>query len=369
MKAVAVHPGRPDSAHLRDVPEPNVNDIPDGRGVLVQVLRVGSCGTDAEIVAAKYGAAPPGDDFLIVGHENFGQVVAVGPNVPDTIRPGHYVVASVRRPGRSIYDLVGRQDLTTDDVYYERGINLLHGYLCEYYVEDARYVVPLPDGLREVGVLLEPMAVVQKGLHQAFEIQRRLPVWQPRRGLVTGAGPVGLLGALAMRLRGMEVTCFSRARPPYLGSELIEALGGHYVSGQDHHLAAVGGRYGPFDLILEATGFSPLVWEAAEVLAKNGVLVLSSVTGGSRTAEVNSDRINQGFVLGNKVMVGTVNAAMADFYRGVDDMIKSEALYPGWLARLLTTPVQGLGNFQQALASLGQEGTIKAFIQVTEGAV
>src|SRR5215467_14764608 len=155
MKAIAVHPGTLNSIHLRDVPEPKVNDIADGRGVLVKVLRVGVDGTDKEINAAEYGAAPPGDDFLVTGHESFGQVVEVGPEVPTTIRPGTFVVASVRRPGTSIYGKIGLQDFTTDDVYFERGINLLHGYLTEYYVEDHRFVFPLPASLAEVGVLLE----------------------------------------------------------------------------------------------------------------------------------------------------------------------------------------------------------------------
>src|SRR5438094_5561390 len=147
MKAIAVIPGTPDSIHLRDIPEPRVTDIADGRGVKVKVLRVGVDGTDKEINAAEYGAAPPGDDYLVIGHENFGRVLEVGPNVPDTIRPGGYVVASVRRPGSSIFGRIGLQDFTTEDVYYERGINLLHGYLTEEYVEDAQFVFPLPDAL------------------------------------------------------------------------------------------------------------------------------------------------------------------------------------------------------------------------------
>src|SRR5947207_16028677 len=131
MKAIAVHPGQPNTMHLRDdVEKPRVEEIPDGRGVLVKVLRVGVDGTDKEINAAEYGAAPPGFDFLVTGHEGFGQVEAVGPNVTELV-PGDYVVATVRRPGSSIYDRIGPSDMTTDDVYYERGINLRHGYLTE----------------------------------------------------------------------------------------------------------------------------------------------------------------------------------------------------------------------------------------------
>src|SRR6266545_7900724 len=178
MKAIAVKPGIPNTVHLTELPAPTVDEVPNGCGVLVRVLRVGVDGTDKEINAADYGQAPEGYDFLVIGHEGFGQVEAVGPSVTE-VKPGDYVVATVRRPGSSIYDLIGTSDMTTDDIYYERGINLRHGFLTEYYVDDAEYIVKIPGGLKEVGVLLEPFTVVQKGITQAFEAQRRLRVWHP----------------------------------------------------------------------------------------------------------------------------------------------------------------------------------------------
>ncbi|MFN2471549.1 MAG: glucose 1-dehydrogenase [Gaiellaceae bacterium] len=367
MKAIAVRPGVPNSMHLADVPEPSFEDVPGGRGVLVEVLRVGVDGTDKEINAGEYGAAPPGDDYLVTGHESLGRVLETGPNVRAGLLPGTYVVATVRRPGSSPYDAIGLQDMTTDDTYYERGINLLHGYLAERYVEDHRYLVSLPDTLREVGVLLEPLTVSEKGIHQAEEIQRRLKIWRPHRAAVLGAGTIGLLAVLALRLRGVEVACYSRRKPPYLNSELVEELGSVYVSSEDRSLADVAKQHGPFDLILEATGFSPLAFEAAEALGKNGVLVLASVTGGERTVEIPADRINQGFVLGNKVMVGTVNASRDDFERGVTDLIRAEAFYPGWLSRLLTTPVDGLENWEEMLRRLTEDDdAIKVFVEVAD---
>src|ERR671927_826253 len=365
MKAISVFPGKPNSVHLADLNRPSIEDVPSGRGVLVKVLRVGVDGTDKEINAAEYGAAPAGDDYLVTGHESFGRVVEVGPNVPSTITPGTYVVASVRRPGSSIYGKIGLQDFTTDDVYYERGINLLHGYLTEFYVEDAEYVFPLPASLADVGVLLEPTTVAEKGVNHAYEIQRRLRVWEPRNACVLGSGTVGLLTALVARLRGLELTVYSLPQKPYRNASLVEQLGGVYVSSQERTLAEVSAERGPFDLMFDATGFSPIVWEAAEVLGKNGVLVLASITGGDRKAEINSDKINQGFVLGNKVMVGTVNAAPADFRTGVDDLIKAEALYPGWLAQLLTTPVRGLESYDEMIRLLTEDrSAIKVYLEV-----
>lgn len=369
MKAIAVKPGLPNTAHLAEMPAPTVSDVPNGRGVLVRVLRVGVDGTDKEINAAEYGQAPPGDDFLVLGHEGFGQVEAVGPNVRE-LKPGDYVVATVRRPGSSIYDLIGTNDMTTDDTYFERGINLRHGFMSEYYVDDADFIVKVPQGLKEVGVLLEPTTVVEKGIAQAYEIQRRLRVWRPKRAAVMGAGTIGLLATMVLRLRGLEVTTFGLTPKPYLNSDLIEAIGARYQSTKETPLLEAAKTHGPFDLIFEATGFSPIVFESMQALGKNGVLVLSSVTGGDRKVEVPADKINLEFVLGNKVMVGTVNANREYFEMGVKDLAQAEAEYPGWLQRLLTHPVKGLENYQELFDQLtNAKGAIKVFCEVSNDSV
>ena len=366
MKAVAVFPGKTNTVHLADLAQPSVREIPNGRGVLVKVLRVGVDGTDKEINAAEYGASPEGYDFLVLGHESFGRVESVGPNVT-SVKPGDYVVATVRRPGKSIYDLIGTNDMTTDDTYFERGINLRHGYLTEYYVDDAEFIVKVPQGLKEVGVLLEPTTVVEKGIHQAYEIQRRLKVWRPKRAAVMGAGTIGLLATLVLRLRGLEVTTFGRTEKPYLNSDLIEDIGARYITTVDTSIMDAAREFGPFDLIFEATGNSSVVFESMEALGKNGVLVLSSVTGGNHTVQVCADRINLEFVLGNKVMVGTVNANREYFEMGVGDLSQAEAEYPGWLARLLTHPVKGLENYEKLFETLTTaKGAIKVFCEVAE---
>ena len=365
MRAVAVIPGRPNSAHLREVAEPRVEDFPDGRGVLVRVLRVGLDGTDREINAGEYGAAPDGEEFLITGHESFGVVEAVGPKVTE-LAQGDYVVARVRRAGSSLYDRIGMPDFTTDDAYFEHGISRVHGFLTERYAEDPEYLIHVPAGLREVAVLLEPTSVVEKGIAQAFEIQRRLKVWRPGRAAVLGAGTIGLLASMALRARGLDVTTFGLDEPPYLNSDLVEALGGRYASTKRAGVEETADRDGHYDLIFEATGYSPLVFEAMGSLAKNGVLVLSSVTGGMRHADVAADMLNLDFVLGNKVMVGTVNANREHFEAGVRDLAIAEVQWPGWLSRLLTHPIHGLEDWAKAYELLGQPGAIKVFIEIEE---
>ncbi|HKA36611.1 MAG TPA: glucose 1-dehydrogenase [Thermoanaerobaculia bacterium] len=366
MKAVAVFPRQPGSVHLADLARPSLAQVPGGRGVLIRVLRCGVDGTDKEINAGEYGAAPAGSNFLVLGHENLGQVEAVGENVTE-VAPGDYVVATVRRPGKSLYDVIGTSDMTTDDSYFEHGINLLHGFLTEYAVDDADFVVKIPGGLKDVAVLLEPLTVAEKGITQAYEIQRRLRVWRPRRAAVMGAGTIGLLATLILRLRGISVTTFGLTPRPYLNSDLVEALGARYLSTKETPLIEEAARVGGYDIIFEATGFSPVVFDSMRALAKNGVLVLSSVTGGNREITVPADRINLEFVLGNKVMVGTVNANREYFEGGVKDMAQAESEYPGWLGRLLTHPVKGLENYRQLFESLnGAKGAIKVYCEIAE---
>ena len=165
-------PGTPGSVHLRDIPPPELDAIPNGRGVLVKTLQVGVDATDREINEALYGNSPPGDDYLVLGHECFGVVEAVGDNVTHVV-PGDYVTCTVRRPGGSIYDQIGRSDITSEEVYYERGINLLHGFLTERFVDDAEFIVRVPPGLKHLGVLAEPMSVSAKAVQQAFDAQQR----------------------------------------------------------------------------------------------------------------------------------------------------------------------------------------------------
>jgi threonine dehydrogenase-like Zn-dependent dehydrogenase len=333
--------------------------------VLVKVLRVGVDGTDREINEAQYGRAPEGEPYLILGHESLGRVEEVGPEVTE-LAPGDHVVATVRRPGKSLYDAIGTQDMTTDEVYYERGINLLHGFLSEHYVEAADHLVRVPRSAGEVGVLLEPLTVVEKGLVQAWEIQRRLRVWRPRRAAVLGAGTIGLLATLVLRLRGLDVTTFGKTPRPNRNASLVEALGARYVITSETSVPQAARRDGAYDLVFEASGFSPLVFDGMEALARNGVLVLSSVTGGDRRIEVDADRLNLGFVLGNKVMVGTVNANREHFELGVRDLAHAESAHPGWLGGLLTHPVNGLDRVGELFDKLngGAKDAIKVYCEV-----
>lgn len=366
MKAVAITPRQARTAFMVDLPIPKLDEIPDGRGVLVKILIVGQDGTDKDLYLGHYGAPPPSYNYLVTGHECFGRVVQVGPNVSN-LAVGDYVVPTVRRPGHSIYDMIGTNDMTSDSTYYERGINLRHGFLTEQYVEDPEFLVKIPIHLKDIAVLLEPMSIIEKGIVQAYEIQRRLKVWKPRRAGVVGAGPLGILAALGLILRGIEVTVFARSEPPTQNSTLLEEIGARYVSTRQLSMADAAPKYGPFDIMFEASGSSPQMFEAANVLAKNGVLILSSITGGTTQTQVESDKLNLDFVLGNKVMFGTVNAHRGYFEQGVSDFALTQASFPGWLPKLLTHPIHGLDNYAEMFKTLTDvKEAIKVHMIVSE---
>lgn len=366
MKAVAVTPGKSNSVHIIDAPKPSVDDIPNGRGVLVKVLKVGVDATDREINDALYGNAPSGFDYLIIGHESYGVVVEVGPNVTE-VKPGDFVTATVRRPGGSIYDQIGTYDMTSEETYYERGINLRHGYMTEYFVDAPEYIVKVPIGLKHLHVLMEPMSCAAKAIHQAFEVQRRMRVWRPKTAFVMGAGQIGLLATLILRLKGLNVHTFARRRPPRLNSEIVAGYGANYVSTQDRSLDDVVADVGKADIIMEATGSSAQAFDSMSVLGHNGVLVWHSVTGGDKSTTVSSDKLNMEFVLGNKLLLGSVNANREHFEMGIKDLALGEAMFPGVTEKILTNPVDGLDNYAEMMRLLVEDkDALKVYVNVAD---
>jgi threonine dehydrogenase-like Zn-dependent dehydrogenase len=353
MKAVAVIPGARDSLHVRDMPHPRL----PADHALVRILETGVCGTDVDINQGLFGDAPPGSDFLVLGHENLGVVESpAGP-----IRTGDLVVSTVRRPCPEACPgcRADRSDMCLTGNYTERGIKGLHGFMAQWYVESPRYLVRVDEALRGVAVLFEPMSVVEKGIAQAWRIQERLP-WEPRRAIVLGAGPIGMLAALVLRLRGLEVTACAREASGLLKDVHLAAAGIRYVSTAETPLDELAARVGLADLVFEATGAPEVVFPATRLLERNGVCVLASVTLGDRPAQVDSAGWNQSQVIGNRLVFGTVNAGRGDFEAAGRDLRAAEQRWPGWASRLITRRLP----FAEAAAALAHTpGNIKTVVE------
>ena len=332
MKAVAVVPGTRDSLHVRsDAPDP----VPGKDEALVRVVEAGVCGTDIEIHQGLYGEAPAGSEFLILGHENLG-VVESAP-AGSIVAAGDLVVSTVRRPcpERCRPCVSEQNDMCLTGHFKERGIRGLHGFMSERYAESPHYLVKLPPHLHRFAVLMEPMSVVQKGIQQALAIQQRL-AWDPRRAVVLGAGPVGILAAAALRLRGLEVHVSALEPQGSFKDTHLREAGIAYVSAAHTPIASLAAKLGPIDVVFEATGATAVVAPAMQILGPDGICILSSVTGGEKKVQIDLATWNREMVLGNRLVFGTVNAGRLHFEMGRRDLEAIEELLPGWLERLIT---------------------------------
>lgn len=182
MKALTVVPGRPDSAAVMELPEPPQSD----GSVLVRTHAIGICGTDGEIAFQGYGWPPPGDEYLVLGHESIGEVL----DAPQGrgLAAGDLVVGIVRRPDPVPCSCcaAGDWDMCRNGRYVERGIKERHGYGSERYRIEPEFAVRVDPRLGDLGVLLEPTTVVAKAWEQIERIGAR-SCFEPRIALVTGA--------------------------------------------------------------------------------------------------------------------------------------------------------------------------------------
>jgi threonine dehydrogenase-like Zn-dependent dehydrogenase len=356
MKAIILTPRQADSARLADVPAPEMTNDQ----VLVRMIRAGICGTDAELNGGAFGEAPAHSEYLILGHENFGQIERVGTRT-SRFQKGDYVVATVRRGCGCINCEAGESDMCLVDKFTERGIRRQHGFLAEYYADTEDYLVLIPPALREVAVLLEPYSIIAKAMWQAWKIQERL-VWQPQTALVTGAGTIGLLAGMALRARGLEVVICARSKPGTLNSLLAREMGATYVSLQETPLAEIPKLLGRrVDILFEATGHGPTALQCFDLVTTNGILLLNSVTSNQHTVSLDADALNFHLVMNNIVAVGIVNANRKYFEMGVRDFGEFDERFPGMLERIITRRV-ALTDFTVDL--LKQRGGVKTTIEI-----
>jgi threonine dehydrogenase-like Zn-dependent dehydrogenase len=348
MKAITVEPKTPGTACLSDVPEP------DGRdgSVLVEAIAVGVCGTDVEIVEGKYGWPAPGKTRLVLGHESLGRVIDPGPT--GALRAGDLIAGIVRRPDPVPCPncAVGEWDMCRNGLYTERGIKQIDGFMSERWRVEPEYAIRVDSSLGLLGVLLEPTTVVAKAWEQIAEVGRRA-FWEPRTVLVTGAGPIGLLAALAGTQRGLEVHVLDRVdsgpKP-----DLVRALGATY------HTGTVAGIGCEPDIIVECTGVGPVITDSIEGVGAGGVVCLTGLGSGGHTGRLPTADLATTVVLRNNVVVGSVNANKRHWHKAADCLARADR---SWLARLISRRERPQ-NFERALYR--ETDDIKVVVQFAE---
>jgi len=339
VKALVVEPGVAHSTRVEDVDEPT------GDGVLLRVLEVGVCGTDREISEGLFGVAPDGATRLVIGHESLAEVARDGHG----FAKGDLVCATVRRScGHCLACGEGAPDSCLTGDYSERGITRLDGFARELVLEEPDNLVRVPRSLGRLAVLAEPTSICTRGLRHALTIGARQP-WEPKRALVTGAGAVGLLSTMLLRLEGFEVLVAS-LEP---SSPIAETLGAEYVSTKTTDLAETG----PFDIVIEAAGSAQLMLDALGLLGRSGVACLLGIDGREGKAQIENKVIGVDAVLENRVLFGSVNARRGDWETGVDALDRAREQFPGALEELIGLRVP-LDRFEDAFAFRGGKATL-----------
>ena len=322
MKAIAIKPG----TRRVDIVEFEEPQVTSPTHVKVKVLEVGICGTDRNEVTEGKVRTPRGVDEMIIGHEMFGQVVAIGDAVT-TVQVGDYAVFSVRRGcGKCLPCLFNRSDMCYTGAYTERGIKESHGFDAEFVVDDEQYLVKVPESILSVGVLAEPMSISEKAIDEALLIQAaRLAgissqsKLKEKRVLVAGLGAVGILACMALRLReaeviGLDIVDENSAKP-----HILKKIGGMYLDGRTVGIADLNEKIGQVDFIFEATGVARISFNLIDALGVNGIYVMTGIAHDTRPVSVAGDLMNQ-IVLKNQIILGSVNAGPKHFQYAVEDL-------------------------------------------------
>jgi threonine dehydrogenase-like Zn-dependent dehydrogenase len=339
MQALVLEPG---VAHSTRVAEFVERDAP---GVRVRVLELGVCGTDREMSEGHFGVAPDGEETLVVGHELLGRVEEDGGG----FSRGDLVVATVRRScGRCLACAEGSPDACLTGDYRERGITRLHGFAREALTEDPAQLIPVPSELGRLGVLAEPGSVCARALRHARAIGGRQP-WRLERALVIGAGAVGMLATLFLRLAGVEV--WTASLEP--ANELVEAIGGRYVAVHETPLAELG----RFDLVVEAAGDAQAMAATLGLLRRGGVACLVGIDPRRQRVELDGPTLGVDTILENRVLFGSVNAHRQDYVAAVEQLAEARKRWPDALERLVTLRVP-LDRFAEAFAHHGGKATL-----------
>jgi threonine dehydrogenase-like Zn-dependent dehydrogenase len=347
MKAGAVFPAER-KVEIVTLDEPQISSPTQ---VKLRILEVGVCGTDREICHFRHGTVPEGAEFLVLGHESLAEVVETGRAV-SRFRSGDLVVPMVRLACGDAACLAcgaGRPDFCYTGGFRERGIKQAHGFMTEFVVEEEGSVNPVPRELREVAVLVEPLTIAEKALLEIRAIQQRLP-WEhtARRAVVLGAGPVGLLGAMALVHAGFETYIYSREAAQDQRAEIAAAVGAKYISSATQSVEQLAAMVGNIDVVYEAIGASQTAFDLLEVLGADGLFCFTGVPRHGQPLSVRTDRLLYNLVLKNQVILGTVNAGRDAYEAAVRDL---GVFYQRWprAVRSLITRRYTLEEFRQPI--------------------
>jgi threonine dehydrogenase-like Zn-dependent dehydrogenase len=255
---------------------------------------------------------PEGFEFLVLGHESLGEVVETGSGVT-RFKPGDLAIPMVRRPCNHpdcVACRAGRQDFCYTGDFRERGIKQMHGFMTDFVVDQERYY-----------------------RHHA---------------VVLGAGPVGLLGMMALVTAGFETWIYSRELTPNPRADIAVSVGARYLSSQTASIAQLTAAVGNIDVVYEAAGASQIAFELLQALGADGVFCFTGVPRHGEPISIDADLLMRNLVLKNQVFFGTVNAGQDAFQAAIRDL---GVFYQRWpdAVRSLITRRYPIEEFQEPI--------------------
>ena len=292
----------PQKVIFQDVDKPR----PGPGQVLVQVRRIGVCGSD---IHAYYGKHPYISCPIVQGHEFAGRITEVWPDVR-ALRAGDDVTVMPQLVCGQCYPC------RHGDYHICNSLKVIgcqaDGAAQEFLAVDQDLVVKLPAGMDyDSGAMVEPVAV---GAHAVG----RLGSVEGKKVLVLGAGPIGNLTAQAVRGLGAAAVAISDLSDFRL--EVARACGiPHAVNPAKRDLASsVREAFGPdgADAILECVGVEETVGQAISLARKGTDIVIVGVFG-------EKPRVDIGLVQDKELrLIGTLMYKAED-YRTAIDLVQS----------------------------------------------
>ncbi|MET0829086.1 MAG: alcohol dehydrogenase catalytic domain-containing protein [Microbacterium sp.] len=236
MRALVVT--APRQAEVREVPDP----APAPGELLVDVERVGICGTDVELYTGEMAYIDQGHTHfpLRLGHEWTGRVSAVGDPADDWWLGRRITGDTMLGCGHCTYCAAGHHHVCPDR--YEVGIrDGWAGALAERVLIPTRFAYEIPDH-----VSLTAAALVEPG-GNSLRAARAANIEPGHRVLVLGSGTIGLLAAQFALAEGAEVH-IGGVREGSLA--LARSLGVSHTWQLDDLAASASDQ---FDAVIEAT--------------------------------------------------------------------------------------------------------------------
>ncbi|GGO57121.1 L-threonine 3-dehydrogenase [Roseovarius pacificus] len=245
------------------VPEPGPNDV------LIKIKKTAICGTDVHIWKWDEFSAKTVPVPMVVGHEFVGEIVDMGA-AARTYRigqrvsgEGHIVCGTCRncRAGR------GHLCRNTKGV----GVNR-PGAFAEYLCIPESNVVPIPEDIPdEIAAIFDPLG---NAVHTALSFDL-----VGEDVLVTGAGPIGIMGALVAQKVGARKVVITDINPYRL--DLARRMGvQHVVDVGNETLRDVMDEIGMtegFDVGLEMSGAAPAMQQMIARMNNGGKLALLGI--------------------------------------------------------------------------------------------